>query len=96
MNVYAEKYSWKLLYFDGFAGSGFIIKGKDEAQKIIVGAAKRILEIEDPRPFDLFYFVEKDELNANHLEENTKKLYPNKNVLFRPQNKSDTITAQKL
>jgi three-Cys-motif partner protein len=80
MNVYADRYNWKLLYFDGFAGSGFIIKGKDENQKIIVGAAKRILEIEEPRPFDLFYFVEKDELNANHLEENTKKLYPNKYI----------------
>ena len=93
MNVYAVKYSWKLLYFDGFAGSGFIIKGKDENQKIIVGAAKRILEIEEPRPFDLFYFVEKDELNANHLEENTKKLYPNKNVHVVKEDCNDKIKS---
>ena len=93
MNVYAVKYSWKLLYFDGFAGSGFIIKGKDENQKIIVGAEKRILEIEEPRPFDLFYFVEKDELNANHLEENTKKLYPNKNVHVVKEDCNDKIKS---
>ncbi len=93
MNIYADKYNWKLLYFDGFAGSGFIIKGKDETKKIIVGAAKRILEIEEPRPFDLFYFVEKDEHNANHLEENTKKLYPNKNVHVVKEDCNDKIKS---
>jgi three-Cys-motif partner protein len=80
MNVYAKKYDWKLLYFDGFAGSGFIIKDKDENQKIITGAAKRILEIEEPRPFDVFYFVEKNTKNANYLEEHTKKMFPEKNI----------------
>lgn len=30
MNVYAKRYSWKLLYFDGFAGSGEIIKVIDD------------------------------------------------------------------
>ena len=58
MNTYATQFNWKLLYFDGFAGSGFITKGNEENQKLIVGGAKRILEIENPRPFDLFYFVE--------------------------------------
>jgi three-Cys-motif partner protein len=80
MNIYATKYGWKLLYFDGFAGSGFIKKGKKENQKLIVGAAKRILEIEDPRPFDLFYFVEKNIENVNNLRENTEIQFPEKNV----------------
>ncbi len=80
MNIYATKYSWKLLYFDGFAGSGYIKKGKKENQKLIVGAAKRILEIEEPRPFDLFYFVEKDIENANNLRENTELKFPEKNI----------------
>ena len=80
MNIHATKNGWKLLYFDGFAGSGFIKKGKKENQKLIVGAAKRILEIEDPRPFDLFYFVEKDVANANNLRENTELQFPEKNV----------------
>ncbi|MGB4769810.1 MAG: three-Cys-motif partner protein TcmP [Chitinophagaceae bacterium] len=80
MNIYATKYNWKLLYFDGFAGSGFIKKGKKENQKLIVGAAKRILEIEEPRPFDLFYFVEKDIENANNLRESTEMQFPEKNI----------------
>jgi three-Cys-motif partner protein len=80
MNVHATKNGWKLLYFDGFAGSGFIKKGKKEDQKLIVGAARRILEIEDPKAFDLFYFVEKDVENANSLRENTELQFPEKNV----------------
>jgi len=51
---------FKLLYFDGFAGSGFIVKDKKIDVEITVGAARRIIEISDPRPFDSYYFVEKD------------------------------------
>lgn len=80
MNVHAPKYDWKLLYFDGFAGSGYIKKGNAENQKMIVGAAKRILEIETPRPFDLYYFVEKERDNAELLRENTITLFPQKDV----------------
>lgn len=50
---------FKLLYFDGFAGSGHIVKDKKINLDVTVGAAKRILEIEKPRPFDEYYFVEK-------------------------------------
>ncbi len=80
MNIYTNQYGWKLLYFDGFAGSGFIKKGKKENQKLIVGAAKRILEIEQPRPFDVFYFVEKDNVNVNLLKESTELKFPDKKV----------------
>ena len=30
MNIYAHRYDWKLLYFDGFAGSGSIKKGNEQ------------------------------------------------------------------
>lgn len=78
MNRYASIYNWKLLYFDGFAGSGFIKKGKNK--KLIVGAAQRILAIEEPRSFDLYYFVEKDTQNAHYLKENTLSLFPDKEI----------------
>ncbi|MCH8535473.1 MAG: three-Cys-motif partner protein TcmP [Flavobacteriaceae bacterium] len=78
MNIYATKYKWKLLYFDGFAGSGFIKKGNDESQKIIIGAAKRILDIDNPRSFDRYYFVEKESENANELVEKVISNYKNK------------------
>lgn len=78
MNVHAENYSWKLLYFDGFAGSGLIVKGADENRTEIIGAARRIIEIEHPRPFDEYYFVEKDEHNFEALSQNTKHVFPDK------------------
>ena len=78
MNRYASVYNWKLLYFDGFAGPRFIKKGKNK--KLIVGAARRILAIEEPRSFDLYYFVEKDTQNAQYLKENTLSLFPDKEI----------------
>jgi len=80
MNKYADKYNWELLYFDGFAGSGFIKKGKGEKEKLIVGAAKRILQIEEPRPFDMYYFVEKEEKNLKSLREHTTEEFPEKRI----------------
>ncbi len=80
MNSFAKQYEWKLLYFDGFAGSGFIKKGNEENQKMIVGAASRILEIGNPRPFDLYYFVEKEPDNINLLKQNTSDIFPNKKI----------------
>lgn len=86
MNVYAKRYGWKLLYFDGFAGSGEIVKIKNTNEnekhdiKITIGAARRIIEIEDPRPFDEYYFVEKSEDNFKELEANTKKAFYKKRI----------------
>jgi three-Cys-motif partner protein len=80
MKVFTIKYDWKLLYFDGFAGSGFIKKGNEENLKMIVGAASRILEIENPRAFDLYYFVEKEPDNISLLKQNTIDVFPNKNI----------------
>lgn len=78
MNKYADKYNWKLLYFDGFAGSGFIEKGNDENKKVIIGATKRILDIENPRPFDRYYFVEKETEIAEELIEKVISNYDDK------------------
>jgi three-Cys-motif partner protein len=78
MNIYADKYNWKLLYFDGFAGSGFIEKGNDENRKVIIGATKRILDIENPRPFDRYYFVEKETEIAEELIEKVINNYDDK------------------
>ena len=78
MNSFATKYSWKLLYFDGFAGSGVIHKEKNK--KIIIGAATRILEINNPRSFDLYYFVEKEVDNAKELKERVDSLALSKEI----------------
>ncbi|MEJ7672708.1 MAG: three-Cys-motif partner protein TcmP [Chitinophagaceae bacterium] len=50
MNTYAKRFNWKLLYFDGFAGSGEIIKVIDDKMTLyydvdyIIGAAVRIIQ----------------------------------------------------
>ncbi|MBE9585558.1 three-Cys-motif partner protein TcmP [Mucilaginibacter sp. JRF] len=72
-----NKQPWvKTLYFDGFAGSGLI--EKNEAEDAIKGTALRILDIDEPKPFDLYYFVEKDEKNKKALENKVSIEYPKK------------------
>jgi three-Cys-motif partner protein len=86
MNVYANRYNWKLLYFDGFAGSGEIVKiidnklSGDYDVRSTIGAARRIVEIEHPRAFDEYYFVEKNTDNFKLLEKSTKKAFPKKKI----------------
>ncbi|MBD3749804.1 MAG: three-Cys-motif partner protein TcmP [Sphingobacteriales bacterium] len=68
----------KTLYFDGFAGSGLI--EVDDREEIIKGTSLRILEIQDPKPFDLYYFVEKDLKTKLALENNIQSNYFGKNA----------------
>jgi three-Cys-motif partner protein len=71
---------WKLLYFDGFAGSGLIVKENEIDFNITTGAARRIVEIDTPRPFDHYYFVEKSKTNSEQLSLVTKKAFPHKKI----------------
>jgi len=71
---------WKLLYFDGFAGTGFIEKEKAEDVKITVGASRRIVEIDKPRSFNQYYFVEKIHANCELLSKNTKEQFIGKEI----------------
>lgn len=80
LNIMKSRRFYKLLYFDGFAGSGFIIKDNKTDINITVGAARRIIELDDPISFDSYYFVEKDPKNFKLLEENTKSIFPNKEI----------------
>lgn len=61
--------SWKLLYFDGFAGSGKTGKQPKRGEKdIIEEVAKRILSLNKPRSFDLYYFIDKKKSFVDHLK----------------------------
>lgn len=72
-----NKQDWvKTLYFDGFAGSGLI--EASEEREAIKGTALRVLEIDEPKPFDIYYFVEKDKRNKEALETTIKETYPHK------------------
>ncbi len=66
---------WKLIYFDGFAGSGDI-QTKKQTKDVIEGTARHVLSFEDPRKFDLYYFVEKELDNAQLLQRIINREFP--------------------
>lgn len=70
----------RIMYFDGFAGTGIIKKGKPESPDITIGAARRIVEINTPKSFDAYYFVELVPKNLEMLKRNTKDLFPDKQI----------------
>lgn len=92
MNIHAHKYNWKLLYFDGFAGSGEIAKGKKENQRIIIGAARRIIELSEPRSFDNYYFVDKNKENLEKLEKHLSSV-PNRKIQYQEEDCNVKIQA---
>lgn len=66
---------FKVMYFDGFAGTGTI---DTENKEILEGAAKKILDINEPKPFDMYYFVELDCSKKNILENLIREKYSHK------------------
>jgi len=88
--------SWaKTLYFDGFAGSGSISDEEEKQpyqyadiwgdllpseEDIKKGTALRILEITDPKPFDLYYFVEKNEAHQKLLKAQVKEKFSSRDA----------------
>lgn len=74
-----NKQLWaKTLYFDGFAGSGLI--GVNESEETVKGTALRILDIQQPKPFDIYYFVKKDEKYKLSLQSKIETNYFGRNA----------------
>lgn len=81
LKVFKNKPDDKLLYFDGFAGSGSIeVDVEEDKPRIIEGAAIKILKIDEPRSFNMYYFVEKNKSLAKSLEGKIKQLFPAKEI----------------
>lgn len=81
LKVFKNKPHDKLLYFDGFAGSGSIeVDIEEETPRVIEGAAIKILKIDEPRGFNMYYFVEKNKSLAKSLEDKIKNLFPSKEI----------------
>lgn len=73
-----NKQPWaKTIYFDGFAGSGLI--SSDSSEELRKGTALRILDITQPKPFDIYYFVELNPEYKRILQEILSQHYPGKN-----------------
>lgn len=87
LKVFKNQPNQKLLYFDGFAGSGDIeVDARNEQEKhIIEGAATRIMRIDKPRRFDMYYFVEKKKSLAQELDKKLKKDFPEQKSFVVPE-----------
>jgi three-Cys-motif partner protein len=70
---------WKLMYFDGFAGSGAVMEDGDESD-FLEGVATRVLNVSHPRTFDMYYFVEFIKDNAKELKSILDQQYTNRNT----------------
>lgn len=72
---------WKTIYFDGFAGSGDLLRRKNQEQTILnisfdqealedidlyKGSVKRILQLKD-YTFDFYYFIDSNFENVNRI-----------------------------
>lgn len=83
MNTRRGKNNWKLIYFDGFAGSGSrqgdpeevpnenfaeLFPAKEEEMSVYRGAAERVLDVDIPG-FDYYYFIDKKQSAVIQLEE---------------------------
>lgn len=90
MNKYPQ---FKPLYFDGFAGSGDIYHDDKPDFDIIKGAAIRVLEIDQPKHFDTYYFVEKDENNKLELEKTIKANFPNRKTHVVAEDCNSKLTS---
>ena len=96
LKVFKNQPDQLLLYFDGFAGSGDIEVESTEnfETHIIEGAAIKILKIDMPRAFDMYYFVEKKKSLAISLEAKIKSQFPDKEAYI--QAKDCTIKLKDL
>jgi three-Cys-motif partner protein len=78
--IIMQKQHWvKTMYFDGFAGSGFIGSDEDNNEER-KGTALRILDIIEPCPFNLYYFVELNEIHKKQLESIVQGKYFGRNA----------------
>lgn len=89
LQIMKNKRFYKLLYFDGFAGSGSISQNDDF--EIIQGVATQVLSIDEPREFDIYYFVEKNKKNADHLRNLISQRFPNKKAFVAQDNCNQKI-----
>ena len=79
LKIMKNRNYYSLIYFDGFAGSGAIMQDGNEMD-LIMGVAQEILSINEPRIFDIYYFVEKNVKNVSQLKALVENKFAEKNV----------------
>jgi three-Cys-motif partner protein len=108
MNKHRDKYNWKIIYFDAFAGSGSREANKStevsqslfseldltqDELAVYKGAAERVVCLAQ-RGFDYYYFIETNENSRNELETRLNALnHDNKlRLIFRGNDANEQIS----
>lgn len=107
MNKHRDKNNWKLIYFDGFAGSGSRGDIKPEESTLLTELFdKTYLKQEEldvyksaaervlnikQRGFDYYYFIDKDEKSSQNLKELLGPFNENKKLEFRNSDANEQI-----
>ena len=107
MNKHRDKNNWKLIYFDGFAGSGSRGDIKPEASTLLTELFdKTYLKQEEldvyksaaervlnikQRGFDYYYFIDKDEKSSQNLKELLSPFKDNKKLEFRNSDANEQL-----
>ena len=92
LNAYTtalKKRSFKLVYLDAFAGTGYVELGRGEDADFIRGSARRAIEVKD-KPFDELIFVEKDQDRCTELE-SLKNEFPRRNIRIDNSDANDFL-----
>jgi three-Cys-motif partner protein len=97
----------KTIYFDGFAGSGSIVEEDNripafsnqifefervKTEDVRKGTSLRILDIVEPKPFNMYYFVEKNEAHQRVLKSQVETNYPGRNAHVVKGDCNDKLT----
>lgn len=94
LEVMKTRSYFRLLYFDGFAGSGIIDPNEEaDTYELIQGVATQVLSITQPREFDLYYFVEKKRANSDKLRTMIKESFPGKRAHVVNGDCNDKVVA---
>ena len=89
LTIMSKHSYFELWYFDGFAGSGHIFD--DETQSFIEGIALKVLEINEPKPFDAYYMVELDKNKTETLKDQIHLKYPHKKCFVVSEDCNDKV-----
>lgn len=98
---------WKIVYFDGFAGSGErkieenieLLKQLSieiDEMNVYEGAAERVVKIDKPISFDYYYFIDKNKDSSDKLKAKIESTYPEKKQSFVFRNSECDVQLRKL
>jgi len=93
---------WKTIYFDGFVGSGSRkteevselykqLKISEEEEKTYMGAAERVLSLDESLSFDFYYLIDKDYDSLKKLAEKFSGKFKNKKIIYRESDANKQI-----